>query len=353
VSGGGRKRKDEPAEQFGKLYWDVQASLAVRAVLARVEYRCYTADGFKPTEIIEADFELALGLGRTATKSAIQEALDLKLITRTRSVRGDGRGVFVYAPLPRPDSDPDQVAKRPRRCRQRAVTRSPNDPDGVANVQSPGRQTDLSDPAQEPIEPKTEPGVDPATASQAPEPMGRHRDIAAEAAERAATKAANLAKMRRLAPEAEAAVAEAPWLTGVTRELRYFALLGDQNERWRTGVEKTMDALGWTQDVVVMILRGCQREHDDLLRAGELAEAIAKGTFPKATHLFSRGFEEPWIHRVDKISWAEWGYLRWAAPAKAEPQRRDPFREQAELRRRLAAQREADIAAIEAKGDAL
>jgi hypothetical protein len=149
------------AEQFGKLYWDVDAPLAVRAVLARVEYRCYTAEGFRPTEIIEADFEAVLGLGRTATRAAIREALARKLIARERSRRGDGRGVFVYLPLPRSESEPVTVAKRTRRVRKQDVSRSESEPDTFADEHLGVRQQDISDPPAEPVEPFVEPGEEP------------------------------------------------------------------------------------------------------------------------------------------------------------------------------------------------
>jgi hypothetical protein len=84
------------ARQFIKVYLDVDASLAARAVAAFVEHSCASGTKFSPTEIVEAEFRAALGMGRTATRMAIKEAVGNRLVTRARSKRGDGRGVYVY-----------------------------------------------------------------------------------------------------------------------------------------------------------------------------------------------------------------------------------------------------------------
>ena len=147
------------ADQFGKLYWDVKASLAARAILARVEYRCFSGSTCRPTEIVEADFMTSLGLGRTATRAAIAEAVDAGLVTRERTTRGDGRGVFVYLPS-RMQSEPNTFANETRHVRKRDTTRSQTDQPTFANKTTHVRKQDNSDPPAEPIEPK-EPEEDP------------------------------------------------------------------------------------------------------------------------------------------------------------------------------------------------
>ena len=112
---------------------------------------------------------------------------------------------------------------------------------------------------------------------------------------------------------------EPHWLTVATRGLAYFALLGDQNARWREKAEETVAALGWSRADVARILRGCDAEQAKMREAGTLAAAIAASTFPKASHVFARGFTAPWIHATDGASWAEWAYKRWAITAASAP----------------------------------
>jgi len=161
----GTHTKAASAEQFGKLYWDVDASLAARAILARVEYRCFRGGQLVATEIVEADFLAALGLGRTATRNAIAEAMQKGLITRERSVRGDARGVFVYQAVPRSQTehrdvrlqDTETFAYKTGDVRQRDGSGLVCEPVTFANVMGDVRKQDFSDPPVEPVEPKTEP----------------------------------------------------------------------------------------------------------------------------------------------------------------------------------------------------
>jgi hypothetical protein len=79
---------------FIKLYWDIDAGLAARFVLGYVEYVC---EGVGPSVILDSEFMAVLRLGRTATRSAIREAICKGLVVRGKPPRGNGRGGFVYS----------------------------------------------------------------------------------------------------------------------------------------------------------------------------------------------------------------------------------------------------------------
>jgi hypothetical protein len=321
------------ARQFGKLYWDIDASPEARIIVSYVEYRCHSKAGPKPCEIVEADFIKALRRSRTTTRSAICEAIGAGLIARTTTKRGDGRGVYVYTVLiPDPtgiESIPDGSSSKTGPVLDPNVSGVESVPDPYQIQTGQVQDQDISDPTVEPIEPKKEPGEEPVEPERIPRVDQRqaehHRIVTQQAANAAEIQRATTAKLQHQGGVEPGTSAKPHWLTEATRELGYFATVGDQNERWRTKAEETMQHLGWTRDDVLLILRGCQREHDELRQSEKLASAIDRGEFPRPTHVFSRGFQEQWIHRVDKIPWSEWAYKRWAAPAKqaaeAKPER--------------------------------
>lgn len=83
------------ARQFVQLYLDDlkddQVSIAAKVATAYVRYRLYKRDG---VELSVATIAEALGLGRRAAMTAVSQALEAGLITRSRSKRPGG--AYVY-----------------------------------------------------------------------------------------------------------------------------------------------------------------------------------------------------------------------------------------------------------------
>jgi hypothetical protein len=115
----------------------------------------------------------------------------------------------------------------------------------------------------------------------------------------------------------------------------------DPSGQWAIALSDNIREHRLTAEHIRMILDRWQAERNRL--GDDYTAKSEAGEFPRIREL--------WFYKNKR--WVADGIKAVRSSAAARAPKADPFREQAELRRRLAAQREADIAAIEAKGDML